>query len=231
LLSLGLLLLGCGARQTPSRQVDTTVPNDPLTVVRNGGDPVTSLRATFLASVRRGDSIERARGVLLVSKPDRFRLRLSSLFGFTIFDYLSDAGDDRLWLASADRILVGDEISRAASFSPDAIRWIFLRQRGRLQSSCREREAGDDALVECTDDHGDLRYRGYVQRASGLLLREVVLDEAQPRLTVAYADYRPTADVRLPYSIERVIVRSACGDRDRSLRGRSVACAAAIRAN
>jgi outer membrane lipoprotein-sorting protein len=195
-----VLLVGCGAAPTPSPEPFAVVPADPTTVVRNGGDPVTSLRATFLARVRTGDGVESARGVLLVSKPDRFRMRLSSLFGLTILDYLSNSDDDRLWLASADRILVGDEIARSAAFSPDAVRWIFLRHR-RLQQSCVEINGGDDAVVECTDGPGRVIYRGYVQRSSGLLQREIMFDE-RPQLTVTYGDYRVTEGVRLPYSIE-----------------------------
>jgi hypothetical protein len=196
------ILFGCRGVREPSPRAVAAVPADPITVVRNGGDPVSSLRATFVASVRRGDSLERARGVLLVSKPDRFRLRLSSLFGFTILDYLSNAGHDRLWLASADRVLVGDEISRSASFSPEAVRWIFLRQREGLDGGCFAKGSGDEALVECTDDRGAVHYRGYVQRASGLLQREVVLGDDKPRLSVAYSDFRSSSGVRLPYSID-----------------------------
>lgn len=196
------MLFGCsGLREPVPVPAAAVVPSDPIAVVRNGGDRVTSLRATFLASVHRGDALERARGVLLVSKPDRFRLRLSSLFGFTILDYLSSKGDDRLWLASADRILLGDEIAESASFSPDAVRWIFLRERGDPRSECEEAEGGDDAMVECRNAEGRVTYRGYVQRSSSLLEREVLLDDG-PRLTVVYGDYRPTSGVRLPYSIE-----------------------------
>jgi hypothetical protein len=175
---------------------------DPLAVVRDGGDGATSLRATFLARMRRGDSTERARGVLLVRKPDRFRLRLSSLFGLTILDYVSNAGDDRLWLASEERVLAGDEIARSASFSPAAVRLIFLRKLGVWQRDCREGVEPDEAVVECMDERGRVHYRGYVERTSGLLRREIVLDEEQPRLTVAYGDYRPASGLRLPYAIE-----------------------------
>jgi len=174
---------------------------DPITVVRNGGDRVSSLRATFVASVRHGDSTERVSGVLLMSKPDRFRMRLSSLFGFTVLDYLSNAGDDRLWLASADRMLVGDEISRSGSFSPDSVRWIFLRQRDALPDECTESEQGDKAMVDCRDADGSRTYVGYVRRESGLLQSEILFEHDDRRLSIEYGDFRSTGGVRLPYSI------------------------------
>lgn len=195
-------LAGCGASH-PVPPVESPVgsPADALSVVRNGGDPVSSLRATFTARVHRGDSNQRANGVLLVQKPDRVRLRLSSPLGFTILDYTSNGGSDRLWLASEDRTLSGDELTSTTSFSPDAVRWIFLRG-DRFGEDCRERDAPEWIIVECGDQSGAPRYRGYVQRDSRLLLREVILDGDEPRLTVVYADYRPTAGVRVPYSIE-----------------------------
>lgn len=174
---------------------------DALDVVRDGGDTVSSLRATFVARVERGDQSERARGVLLVSKPQRFRLRLSSLFGFTILDYISDAGDDRLWLAAADRILAGDEISRAGLFSSDSARWIFLRERGLLSGGCREVAGETETVVECRAG-GTVSYRGYVDNHSRLLTREVVFADGAPELTIHYRDHRATQGVRLPYGIE-----------------------------
>lgn len=196
------LLVGCEVvRQSGQEPMVAPGPIDPITVVRNGGDRVSSLRATFAASVRRGDSTERVRGVLLMSKPDRFRMRLSSLFGFTVLDYLSNAGDDRLWLASAEKTLVGDEISQSGSFSPDSVRWIFLRQRDALPGECTEGGHDSDAVVDCRDADGVRTYVGYVRRDSGLLGSEVLFEHGERRVSIEYDDFRPTGGVRLPYSI------------------------------
>jgi hypothetical protein len=52
-------------------------------------EQVRSLRARF-SSVARTSGVERAAdGVLLIAKPDRFRLRLMLPFGITVFDYLN----------------------------------------------------------------------------------------------------------------------------------------------
>jgi hypothetical protein len=138
----------------------------------------------------------------LVSKPERFRLRLSSIFGFTILDYLSDAGAERLWLLSEDRVLVGEEISQAGFFSADAVRWIFLRQGSRFEQRCRQRGAGHETLVACRDQQGRLAYRGYVENGTLLLVREEILGPGGPTLRIAYSDHRVTQGVRLPYRIE-----------------------------
>lgn len=201
-------LAGCGASHLSPAESPVGAPADALSVVRYGGDPVSSLRATFTARVHRDESSQRASGVLLVQKPDRVRLRLSSPLGFTILDYTSNGGSDRLWLASEDRTLSGDELTSTASFSPDAVRWIFLRG-DRFGEDCRERDAAEWIVVECGDRSGARRYRGYVQRDSRLLLREVILDGGEPRLTVAYADHRSIAGIRMPYSIEWIETKLA----------------------
>lgn len=126
-------------------------------------------------------------------------MRLASPLGFTVLDYTIDGGEERLWLASEGRVVGGDELASVASFSPDAVRWIFLRQ-GHLDSHCRQRPAGEEITVECGTAVG-AEYRGHVQSGSGLLLREVVLREGEPLLTVRYGNYRVVGSVRLPHSI------------------------------
>jgi len=201
LLSLSCLLVACASGRDPARSLRPVEAN-PFEVVRRGGDALTSFRAQFVSTMTRGDVSERARGVLLVSKPERFRLRLSSLLGFTILDYTSDAGNDRLWLASENRALEGEEISRSGWFSTESVRWIFLREDTGFQRDCRQLAAGVETMVECRDERGGVAYRGYVDNGSNLLFRETVFDGATPRLTVEYRDYRAVQGVRLPYKIE-----------------------------
>lgn len=198
MLSLSLLV-SCGASREPEPAVQTS--GSALRVISDGGDRVSSLRATFVARIRSGDVAERVRGILLVSKPERFRLRLSSIFGFTILDYLSDAGAERLWLLSEDRVLVGEDISHSGLLSTDAVRWVFLRQGSRFKG-CRQRGAGRDTLVECRDHQGRVAYRGYVENDTLLLVREEILGPDRPALRIAYSDHRATQGVRLPYRIE-----------------------------
>jgi hypothetical protein len=200
LLVIGCLLSACGATRPPAAEPAPTIPvADAVSVVRNGGDPVSSLRATFTARMSRGDASQSARGVLLVQRPDRVRLRISSPLGLTILDYTSDRGSDRLWLASESRTLSGDELASATSFSPETVRWIFLR--GESDGRCTENEMEQWIVVECGDESGAPRYRGYVQPDLRLLRREELLEAGRPRLTVEYAEHRATAGVRLPYSI------------------------------
>ncbi|MDX2171155.1 MAG: hypothetical protein SF182_29065 [Deltaproteobacteria bacterium] len=53
-----------------------------------------SLRAQFSASVWLDDgTLSRVSGVLLVVKPDRFRMRLMLPLGITVFDYVRDGAD------------------------------------------------------------------------------------------------------------------------------------------
>jgi hypothetical protein len=196
------LLLGCAVERQAPAPPPPGPSRDALAVVRDGGDPVSSLRATFTARVERGDTTERARGVLLVRRPDRFRMRLSSLLGFTILDYTVEGDRQRLWLAGRKEVLSGSEIPAATSLSPAAVRWIFLRNDARLDHGCEERAAGSAILVECRDEGGVPVYRGYVRTSSGLLEREIVYEGQAPRLTVSYDDFRPIGGARLPHSIE-----------------------------
>src|SRR5574340_57689 len=93
-IGLALLCVGCfecapaGRRQAPAAPAPLS-PAAALAVVEQREAAIHTLRARFTAHSRRGDDTHAADGVLLVKKPDRFRLRLMLPLGLTIFDYVS----------------------------------------------------------------------------------------------------------------------------------------------
>src|SRR5215470_15649499 len=114
--------------QLPPVPASVEPPSDPATVyatVRQREEAIRTLRAQFSAVVHQGTSERRADGVLLVKKPDRFRMRLLSPFGLTVFDYTSWDAHARMELPLEGKRLDDDEIARAAPFSPADLRPAF----------------------------------------------------------------------------------------------------------
>jgi outer membrane lipoprotein-sorting protein len=93
--AVSLVVLACFGACTPVRApapptLATTDPAEVLAIVRSREDEIRTLRATFETSTRQDEKLVRTiDGVLLVRKPDAFRLRLSTPLGLTAFDYLS----------------------------------------------------------------------------------------------------------------------------------------------
>jgi len=195
---LGLAVLaGCTAASPPrmSLPVDADAR---LAAVRAREDHVRSLRARFSSVTHMPGAERSADGVLLVAKPDRFRLRLMLPFGITVFDYLNVG--DRSWTAlpladAAQRNRVGD----FAPFSREDLGQAFLRGAYAFPGRCDAASAPTgDVLVTC-------REAGALQRTLRIdrdgIVEETSYEGRSPRLTIRYRDYRDVGAIALPFHI------------------------------
>jgi len=192
-----VFLAGC-ASAPPPRPALPTDPAARLAAVRAGEDHVRSLRARFDSVTRLPGGDRSATGVLLVDKPDRFRLRLMLPFGITVFDYLNVG--ERSWIALP--LADAAQRSRAGAFAPfsrDDLGQAFLRGAYAFPGQCGAAAGpGDDVSVTCRVD-------GAVRRTLRIgahgIAEEASYDGGEVRLRVRYADYRPVGGLALPFRI------------------------------
>src|SRR5579862_550754 len=147
ILSPACLLAACASLVAAPPLDLGTDPAAVLAIVRQREDAMHSLRVRFSATVRQGETERRAEGVLLVKKPDRFRLRLLSPFGFTVFDYVMDGSHTRMELPLEGKRLTDDEIGNQSAFSPIDLRQAFLRGGAAFPVPCTPRASGTEILV------------------------------------------------------------------------------------
>ena len=164
--------------------------------VRADEDRIRTLRARFRSVARRGADTRAADGVLLVRKPDRFRLRLSMPLGLTVFDYVGR--EDGSWISLP---LADDAAPVPADFGMFSRRELgaaFLRGAYAFPGQCRA-TGGHRSDVEVACSNG-----------STASARRIVLDprtatireESSTRLVTRYSDYRRVGDATLPFRIE-----------------------------
>jgi outer membrane lipoprotein-sorting protein len=190
---LALTLTACPrAPQRPPKL--PAAPEARLAAVRAEEDRIHSLRARFSSVTRLPGDERSADGVLLVAKPDRFRLRLMLPFGLTVFDYLNVG--ERTWMT----LPLADPQQRAhaeqfAPFSRDDLGQAFLRGAYAFPGDCTAATADDaEVVVRCRVD-GALR-RSLLIGNEGILEETSYAGDA-PRMVIHYADYRGG----LPYHI------------------------------
>jgi len=200
-------LISCGCATQP-RTVPTTTgsalgnPAEVLTLARQREDRVQTLRTRFSSVFQRGNDVRRAQGVLVVKKPERFRLRLVSPFGFTVLDFLSADGSTRLALPLEHKLLKDDEIAREAPFSAADLRPAFLRGDAAFPGTCVADEREGAVQVDCRDASGALLRQLRLDRSNAAVLEEISYANGQPRLMTRYSDFRQVDDQPLPFAIE-----------------------------
>lgn len=201
LLLLTILLDGCwGVRDYPRRPhpVLPAAADARLAAVRAREDQVRSLRVRFSSVTRLPGAERSADGVLLVAKPDRFRLRLMLPFGLTVFDYLNVG--DRTWMA----LPLADEQQRSragefAPFSRDDLGQAFLRGAYAFPGDCVAAACGGEKVsVSCRAD-GELR-RTLLIGEDGVN-EETSYAAGTPRMRIRYADHRDADGFWLPFHI------------------------------
>ncbi len=171
-------------------------------VMRRREETIRTLRARFSAVVHQGDTERRAEGVLLVKKPDRFRLRLLSPFGFTVFDYAVSATHATMELPLEGKRLRDDEIGTQSAFAPSDLRQAFLRGSAAFPGACTPTDSGTEVTVECVGDASTGRREIQIARATATVSRETSFDGDTPRLIITFTDYRVIGGLPLPFSIE-----------------------------
>jgi len=198
-LPLALLLAACPRAAQHARPAAPADPEARLAAVRAREDALHSLRARFTAVTRLPDAERTADGVLLVVKPDRFRLRLMLPFGITVCDYLNVG--DGAWIAlpladAAQRERLGE----FTPFSRDDLGQAFLRGPYAFPGECEATPAsGTDVWVRC--------HEGDALRRTLLIVGDVIVEETSydggtPRMVIRYADYRDVDGTPLPFRID-----------------------------
>ena len=196
----GALLAACHARVPAPSPLETGLTPDAVyAAVRQQEAQVRALRSRFSARVNRAGEVRRAEGVLLVKKPDRFRLRLLLPFGPTVFDYTSWDDHDRMQLPLEGKQFSDAEIADHAPFSPADLRSVFLGTDGGLQ--CSAQGGAVETTVECRDREGAVARLLRVQTATRRVGQEVHFVAGQPELIMQFDDYRHVESVDLPFQI------------------------------
>lgn len=195
-----MLIDACSSRiaAPPAGEIDVT-PAAVYGAVRRQEAAVQTLRARFSARVDRDGEVRRADGVLLVKKPDRFRLRLLLPFGPTVFDYTSWDNHDRMQLPLEGKQFSDAEIADHAPFSPADLRAVFLGTDGGLQ--CSAQGGAVETIVECRDREGAVARLIRVQTATRRVAQEVHFVAGQPALIMQFDDYRQVESADLPFLI------------------------------
>ena len=191
------LLNACSTAHPPAPTLPAT-PEARYAAVRANEDRMRSLRARFRSQAHFPTGERASDGVLLVEKPDRFRLRLFLPLGITVFDYLSVG--EQSWTSLP---LAGtDERERAAQFAPFSrtdLGETFLRGAFAFPGQCSAAAADDDrVLVSCRA--GSTLRRTLSIGAQGIA-EEISYDDTTPRLVIRYDDYRPVDGIALPFRI------------------------------
>ena len=197
-LLLLLALSGCPrAAQAPAARLPSS-PDARLAAVRAREDQVQTLRARFSSVTRVGEEERHTDGVLLVAKPDRFRMRLMLPFGFTVFDYLNVGEQTWMTLPLAD----AQQRERAGAFAPFSrqdLAEAFLRGPYAFPGECTPAPAAGDTVWVSCHVAGALR-RTYLIGADGIA-EETSYDGDAPRMHIAYTDYRAAGGTTLPFRI------------------------------
>lgn len=216
-----MLLLALAACSAPKANPPSAScggePAAVLACVRGREDGVTAMRARFTAISDSAGERTTTSGVVLVAKPDRFRLRLMLPFGLTVFDAVESDGHLQMSLP-----LQGGEITDAQRaplpFTQSDLEEAFLRGDHAFPGTC-EASAGraGEVVVRCRRGDGRVRVLHLDERTA------TITDEASfasaaasaagtPHFTIAYSEDRAVAPsgavlphrIRLAYPARRI---------------------------
>jgi len=204
-LILALGLAACAPRPAALPLDDATAALDAAALyesLREREDRMQTLRARFSATVHSGDSQRRAEGVLLVKKPQQFRLRLLSPFGFTVFDYAAQGAHARMQLPLEGKELVDTEIDTQSGFSPIDFRRAFLRGDEAFPGSCDLHSDTVEVVVTCRAEDGLWWREIRIARATATVTRESTFAGEQLHSVMQFGDYRLVDGMAVPFAIE-----------------------------
>jgi outer membrane lipoprotein-sorting protein len=189
-------LAGCAARAPAPVPLPYADAGALLGRVRADEDRIRTLRARFRSVARRGAETRTADGVLLVRKPDRFRLRLAMPLGLTVFDYVGR--EDGSWISlplAADDAPVPADLGM---FSRRELGAAFLRGAYAFPGQCRATSGGGGDVEVACGERAAAPARRIVLDPRTATIRE----ESSARLITRYSDYRRVGDANLPFRIE-----------------------------
>ena len=197
-----MLAAGCAARPAVVTPAARPAGADATAVLRNvlaDHRGIATMRAKFHARVAVHGEERSATGVLVVDRPDRFRMRLVTPFGLTAFDYLQRG--ERIWVSQPLRSGDAAGAESLRMFSERGMGAAFL---GRYQIDPRQCRIESQTAL-CTEPAG---------HEIGIdLERAVIVFDRSDEVTVRYRDHRRDGEHSLPYRIEiEAVVRNPAGD-------------------
>jgi len=139
-------------------------------------------------------------GVLLVRKPDDFRMRLTLPLGLTAFDYLRRADGVRI-VYPLDRNDGGTPREALLPFADEDLAPIFLRGAQAFPGDCAAALRSDQLVADCRDPSRALRREIVMAADSGRVREERSYRDGQLRVWLRNDDYRATGSADLPYRI------------------------------
>ena len=203
LCALALMVAGCARQRGPLPPTPAADPTALLAQVRANEERIGSLRARFTANTSAGGEERRTDGVLLVKKPNRFRMRLMLPFGPTIFDYVSWGERSQLTLP-----LQGSDSSApppgVAPFSRADVDEAFLRGSHAFPGTCMPRRDSGAVVVLCRDAGGALLRRLNLDPNTGTIGDETSFEGGVPRMVLRYGDYRAVGDQYMPFHVTMI---------------------------
>lgn len=169
-----------------------------LACVRAREDAVTSLRARFTSTMRRDGESHASTGVLLVSKPERFRLRLMLPFGLTVFDCVKDGEEVHTTLP-----LQGGGDPASLPLPQLDLEEAFLRGAYAFPGRCEASRAPEGLTVVSCGGVDERQRLLRLDPATATIVDETSYENGEPRMVLHYGDYRlvPGTTAVMPYQI------------------------------
>ena len=178
-------------------------PDALLAAVRERESRIRTLRARFTAQTSSEGEKRTSDGVLLVKKPDGFRLRLTMPLGLTVFDYVSRGDHSQVSLPLEDRIVNGPAADHFEPISRQDLGQSFLRGPNVFPGACAGRGRNDQPgiLFMCHDASGTLLRQILIDARTAAIIEETSYEAGEPRMVLRFDDYRPVDGVYLPHRI------------------------------
>jgi hypothetical protein len=199
-------LLSCGIARKPILYPVSSSPDATFARMRERENEIRSLRARFMASTVYQGVERTAQGVLLVRKPDRFRLRLVLPFGLTLFDYLS-VGEE-VWTVAP---FAGEKSPDLAPFSRQDLGAAFLRGADAFPGECKAETQPRGVAVACRECDACPVLRTFLlDPGTATVFQEVGYGDGGARVSLSYDVQREVDGHLLPFHIHlRDLVRGA----------------------
>jgi hypothetical protein len=184
------------------RQVSAD-PDALLAAVRERESRIRTLRARFTARTSSEGEKRTSDGVLLVKKPNGFRLRLTMPLGLTVFDYVSWGEHSQVSLPLEDRIVSGPAADHFGPLSRQDLGQSFLRGPKVFPGACVGHDGNyqPGILFMCHDASGTLLRQILIDERTAAIIEETSYDHGEPRMVLRFDDYRPVEGVYLPHRI------------------------------
>lgn len=195
-------LCGCSYETAPRPpELPSSDPASVLQIVQRREEAIQSLRAVFTAETALESRTRKVDGVLVVRKPDRFRLRMM-LLNLTVLDYLR-AGDEVKAQIPIEEEESAAQRAKFLALARDDFASAFLRGAYAFPGACRTRPFDQESVqVTCGALSDQTTSRVVIIDAkTGFIRSEVSYLGNEPRMILQYGEYRPSGEAWMPHHI------------------------------